>query len=126
MEYDLTKPAYVYICSKGRSTYPTVRILYIMSVGDAQKLCSHDKTKGIQWALFWTDKGGYDSHADNQDLIWQQDDGRFEEIFCELGIKEYQTIKTLTVWNKTKVKNDNQKPAKEKPQQQLSLFSENP
>ena len=57
-----------------------LQILYETTEDVARMICQDDRTKGQSYFLGWTKKK-------NQKIKWVKDDGRFDELFGELGIK---------------------------------------
>lgn len=92
MNYKMDDLAYIYIATNGGEIgRSNVLILYITTILDAQKICQSEQTKGknygSEWALFWTDKRKYDLAFDKTKLKWRKDDGRFNKLFGDLGVK---------------------------------------
>lgn len=72
-------------------------IRFATSVGDAQKFCSDDRTRGVlhgtQWAFMWTKASTWiqvlsSTDAPVMDLDGMTDDGSRDELISELGISK--------------------------------------
>ena len=105
--------AFVYIATFKASS--TNNILYVMSVADAMKVCSDPRTQGRgqygYWMLCWTLVERLQHEADSYTPeIIRKDDGRFANLFNELGVEDLskQYLRTcLTAQQKNKNKFEN-------------------
>lgn len=83
--YDLDALADVYIGTQGGSIRP--RVLWRMTIRDAQAMCSDPATAGTgaygaEWACFWTAHDLVDAKWDS----FVADDGRFAPLMERLGV----------------------------------------
>lgn len=84
-------PAYVYIATFGGGG----RVIWKTTVKDAKTICQLPQSKGTLWGNAWMycwtsennfgEYGGDFEHKEKQHR--QKDDGRFAQIFEEMGIK---------------------------------------
>lgn len=83
-EYDMDALADCYIATQG-GTQGAARVLWRMTIRDAQAMCSDPSTagrgRGGEWALMWTAHDLIPAEADR----FAADDGRFAPLMERLG-----------------------------------------
>lgn len=92
--YDSAAHADVYLAT-GAGTMGQPRVLWRMTVADAQQVCSDPSTQGMgrggPWMLCWTTHSLVDRHWDS----FAADDGRFAPLFERLGVTVLMSRQTL-------------------------------
>jgi len=90
----------VYICTFAGGRGGT---LFRMSAGDAKVLCSQPKTQGVgayggEWMLMWSTH----NLIPNDSKDWIKDDGRFDKLIEQLGLKKIGRERLTTAASEVK------------------------
>ena len=87
--YDGNDLVAVFLANKSGQNKGINKAIYIMSLKDGIKFCTHPKTKSHNWAFHWTILANFIDDKTNKVSVKhfnKKDDGRFSELMSDLNI----------------------------------------
>lgn len=87
--YDGNDLVAVFLANKSGQNKGINKAIYVMSLKDGIKFCTHPKTKSHDWAFHWTILANFIDDKTNKVSVKhfnKKDDGRFADLMSDLNI----------------------------------------